>query len=122
MALKDEINSAIAMHSIWKARLDRCVETGSFDTPVDVVARDNECYFGKWLYGVTLTPAIRASENYQRVQACHARFHQVAAKVVELSLAGKKRDAANLMALNGEYTQVTSELIRELKAWAQKTA
>lgn len=122
MLLKDEIRSAIASHSMWKARLDKCIDTGVFDTPVDVIVMDGECYFGKWLYGETMTPTIRDSEEYKRVKECHAKFHHVAAKVVILSLAGKKREAANLMSSNGEYTIVTAELVKELSSWANTMA
>jgi hypothetical protein len=103
---------------MWKARLERCIETGVFDTPVNIVEMDNECYFGKWLYGEDITPTIRNSEEYKRVKDCHARFHRVAAKVVELSLSGKKTEAANLMSSSGEYTKITTELVKEMMSWA----
>jgi len=118
MSLKKEIRSAIAMHSMWKGRLEKCIKTGVFDTPVNVVEMENECYFGKWLYGENITPAVRSSEQYQKVKDWHAQFHRVAAQVVKLSLAGEKAQAANLMQLNGEYTRVTTELIGEMTAWA----
>ncbi|MBI3162883.1 MAG: hypothetical protein HYZ23_10245, partial [Chloroflexi bacterium] len=47
MALENEIKSAIASHSMWKARLQAAVDTGNFDIPAEVVARDDECYFGQ---------------------------------------------------------------------------
>ena len=118
MSLKKEINSAIVMHSVWKTRLDKCIDTGVFDTPVNIVGMDNECYFGTWLYGESITPAIRNSEVYKQVKECHAEFHRVAAKVVELSLSGNKTEATKLMAWNGEYSKITTELIKELTSWA----
>ena len=119
MSLKKEINSAIAMHSMWKSRLERCVDTGTFDTPVDIVELDSECYFGKWLYSDDLAPAVRVSAEFKRVKEYHAKFHRVAARVVQLSLAGKKQEAANLMLWDGEYTRATTELIGELTSWAE---
>ena len=122
MSLKNEIHSAIASHSMWKARLEKCIDAGVFDIPVDIITMDNECYFGKWLYGEAMTPIIRSSEEYKRVKECHAKFHQVAAKIVALSLSGNKTEAANLMSSNGEYTRITTELVRELSSWANNSA
>lgn len=118
MSIKKEIQYAIAMHSVWKSRLDKCIETGIFDTPADVVEMDNKCYFGKWLYGKTIRPAIRDSEEYKKVKECHARFHHAAAKVIKLSLSGNKKEAADLMSSSGEYTIISTELIREMISWA----
>lgn len=118
MSLKKEIQSAIAMHSMWKARLDNCIETGEFDTPVHVVEMDNQCYLGKWLYGESIPSAIRQSEAYQTVKESHARFHQVAAKVVELALEGNKEEAYRLMSGNGEYTKATTDLVNKMMVWA----
>jgi hypothetical protein len=107
------------MHSMWKSRIEKCIDTGTFDVPVDVIEMDDECYFGKWLYGDDLEPAVRVSAEFKRVKECHAKFHRVAAKVVALSLAGKKQEASDLMAWEGEYTKVTTELIKELTSWAE---
>ncbi len=122
MSLKNEINSAIAAHSLWKAKLQKALDTGVFDTPPDIIALDNQCDFGKWLHGEALPPTVRNSEEYKRVKDYHAKFHSVAAKVVELSLAGNKIEAAKLMALNGEYTTITTKLVMELQSWADKVA
>ena len=119
MSIKKEIQSAIAMHSMWKAKLDKCIQTGIFDTPADIVKLDNECYFGKWLYEGNILSAVRNSEEYKRVVDCHARFHRVAAKIVELSLSGNKTKAAELMLSDGEYSKISSELVRELTSWAK---
>ena len=118
MALKKEITSAIALHSMWKSRLERCIDTGVFDTSIDIIAADDECYFGKWLYGESITPDVRDSEEYQRVKEYHAQFHQVAARVVGLALLGNKMEAAKLMSSSGEYTKITTKLVGEMISWA----
>lgn len=123
MSLKNEVNSAIATHSIWKSRLERAIDAGVFDSPVETIARDDECNFGKWLlYGQSITQAIRDTEEYKRVADTHAKFHHAAAKVVELAISDDKIGAAKLMASTGEYTLITTKLVRELEAWADKLA
>lgn len=120
MSLKRELQSAITMHSMWKAKLDECTETGIFDMLPDMVEKDNECFFGKWLYGNKISPDIRSSAEYKRVQEIHARFHQVAAEVVRLSLSGERNKAQEIMSPTGQYTLVTNELVNQLFAWAEK--
>jgi hypothetical protein len=120
MSLKSEINAAIASHSMWKSRLERAIEAGVFDVPADMVAKDTECYFGKWLYGESITAAIRATEEYQRIKEDHAKFHRIAARVVELAISGDKAEAVKLMGPRGEYTTTTTQLVKELEDWASK--
>jgi hypothetical protein len=52
-----EIDNAILSHKVWKDRLRQAVETGELSFPVEVIAADNLCAFGKWLYGPSLTPS-----------------------------------------------------------------
>jgi hypothetical protein len=122
VSLKKEISSAIASHSMWKAHFDACINTGVFDASLETIEMDNECYFGKWLYGDTITAGIRGSEEYKRVKDHHEKFHHIAAKVVKLAMSGNKAEASKLMASNGEYTKVTTQLVMELKNWADKMA
>jgi len=105
---------------MWKSRLLTAIDTGALDIPADTVAMDSQCPFGKWLYGEALSPTVRDSEECRRVTELHAQFHRVAAKVVALALSGKKMEADKLMALNGEYTVITTKLVMEMTAWARK--
>lgn len=117
MVHKEEITKAIAAHGMWKARLNQAIATGTIDVPVGTIEMDNQCAFGKWLYGPTLDANDRTSTHYKNVRALHAEFHRTAAKVVELALAGKKQEATNLMSLDGPYTKVSSQLTAAMTAW-----
>ena len=79
------LEKAIAAHASWKARLRTAVSTGKFDVPVSTVKLDNQCEFGKWLYGPELSASDRQTKNYRTVKQLHAQFHLDAAKVVELA-------------------------------------
>jgi len=123
MPLKDEISYAIASHSIWKTKLRNAIETGMLEIPLDTLKRDDECVFGKWLIGETITPAIRNSERYNRVKELHAKFHIATAQVAELVIDGDKTGAQNMMDdVNGEYTVITSKLVMELSAWMKEAS
>ncbi len=117
MSLKDEITKAIAAHGQWKLRLKTAIETGSLDFTVDTIRSDDQCVFGKWLYGDTITPEIKASPHYSRVKTLHARFHQEAAKVAEAVLAGRKTEAETSMGITGDFTRASTELTRAMMDW-----
>lgn len=122
MIHKEEILKAIGAHGQWKTRLTQAIETGKMDVSVETVRLDNQCAFGKWLYGPTLDAKDKLSPQYKEVRSLHAKFHEVASQVLELALAGKKHEAQQLMSLNGEYAKVSSQLTAAMMAWAKGLA
>jgi hypothetical protein len=121
MADIEEIRNAIAAHAMWKARLKIAIKTGEIDTPVETIRMNDQCDFGKWLDASTLTAADKSSDHYKTVRALHTEFHETAARVVELALTGYKREAENMMALNGEYTAISAKLIQAMMSWKTDT-
>ncbi len=117
MAIIAEIEKGIGVHGMWKAHLRRAIETGKFDTSVETVRKDNNCDFGKWLYGSTLSPIDKASNSYKTVRDLHAEFHRTAAKIVDLALSGKKDEASKMMSLDGEYALISSKLTAKMMEW-----
>jgi hypothetical protein len=117
MAHIEEIEKAIVAHSKWKADLRQAIKDGYIHTPVDTIRMDDQCFFGKWLDGPTLTPVERASGHYKKVKERHAEFHETAAHVVELVMAGRKSDAERMMSLGGEYAQISSRLTLAMIDW-----
>ena len=117
MARTREIDKAIATHALWKDRLRMTIESSRIDTPVDSVRRDDQCDFGKWLHGATLSASDKAAPPYLTVVDLHARFHQTAARVVQLALTGRKSEAETMMVIDGEYAAVSDQLTRALTDW-----
>lgn len=122
MVHKEEITKAIGAHGMWKTRLTQAIEAGKMDATSDTVRMDNQCAFGKWLYGASLDAKDKTSPHYEEVRHLHAEFHQAAAQVVELALVGKKREAQQLMSLEGEYTRVSAKLTASMSAWVKSLA
>ncbi|MCA1957940.1 MAG: CZB domain-containing protein [Nitrospira sp.] len=122
MATRDEINKAIGAHGMWKTRLSQAIETGRTDMSVDAVRVDNQCAFGKWLYGSTLNEQDKNSVHYREVRALHAEFHKTAAKVLEYAMAGKKQEALQLMAIEGDFAKISSKLTASMSAWSKGLA
>jgi hypothetical protein len=117
MASIEELNKAIGAHGTWKSLLMGAVETGKFETPVDVLQQDSQCAFGKWLYGPTLSAADKNSTHYQTVKELHAAFHKTAATVARLALAGKKTEANAMMNVGGEYASISQKLTMAMMEW-----
>lgn len=114
--MKEEITAGIAAHGQWKARLRDAIATGKSEFNPLTVKGDNNCAFGKWLYG--LGPEGKSSPYYAMVKEKHAKFHQTTGEVLALALAGKKDEATKLTAIGSEYAKLSAELVGLLQKWA----
>jgi hypothetical protein len=113
--MKNQIEKAIAAHAAWKQRLEGAIETGKIDIPVATIKVDNECAFGKWLYGDGASAAAKHAARYGKVKDLHAQFHVAAGQVAELATAGKKSEASQVM--NAGYQVASTALNKEMTAW-----
>lgn len=118
--MREEINAAILAHSQWKTRLAQAIETGTSEFVPDKVKPDNLCMFGKWFH--SLTGADTTNAYYAQVKDLHAKFHAIAAHVLELALAGKKEEAKAAMDSSSEYADISSQLILTLGRWKNESA
>jgi hypothetical protein len=116
MALADQLNAAVSAHAAWKVRLAQAIASGASDFAVPTVRLDNQCPFGKWLYG-EIDPTLKRSPDYEKVRALHASFHVAAAGVLALALAGKRVEAEAAMAPGSEFARVSTQLTLALTAW-----
>ena len=113
----EELDKAISAHGKWKFDLKQAIKNGYIDTPVETIRSDSQCFFGKWLDGSALASVEKESDHYKTVKEYHAEFHKIAARVVELVLAGKKSDAEEMMSLGGEYAKISSTLTLAMMEW-----
>lgn len=114
---KEMISKAVAAHGMWKTRLKSAIASGTLDMPVETIRQDNQCAFGKWLYGQELSAQDKATSHYRTVKALHADFHRAAARVAELALSGSRAEAQKLMALDGEFTSASAKLTQAMMDW-----
>jgi hypothetical protein len=117
MIVVEMIQKAIAAHASWKARLRSAINTGIFDVAPEVIKLDNQCEFGKWMYGPVFSAAEKQSQNYRTAMELHAKFHREAAQIVEWATTGKKEEAMKAMSIEGSYTKASSALTKELVQW-----
>lgn len=103
--------AAVAAHMQWRDRLAGAIARRGDELDPTLVAADDRCELGCMLHG--LTPG--AGPALAELLAEHARFHQHAARIVQMAKDG--RVAAAQRALEGEYEAISGELIRLLQDW-----
>lgn len=118
MVTHEALDAALEAHGKWKARLRDAIATGHSEFTVDVVKRDNACEFGRWLE--MLSPQDKKSDDYLKVKNLHATFHQTAAEILALALAGKKEQAIKLLEFGGKYGNDSGGLVLALNQWKAK--
>jgi hypothetical protein len=105
--------SAIDAHLKWKTRL-RAVIDGTSEEKLDpqVIAMDNQCVLGKWIYGAG-GEKFGTYPHFKTLRAEHAKFHRCASSVLELALAKKTQEAMKEID-SGEYRYVSLKVTGEL--------
>lgn len=107
----------IGAHVMWKQRLTAFLAGNSAeDLNPEMIRLDDRCALGKWIYGDG--KPMSALPKYEEVRVLHARFHEYAAEVVTLHLAGDTREAENL--LQGEYSKLSEKLKHRIIALSQQ--
>ena len=114
-----EIDNGIAAHGAWKDRLKTAVDTGKLEIPVATISADNQCAFGKWLYGSTLSGVDKASPQYAEIKQLHADFHKVAGRIAQLATSGKKTEAQQMLDFGKDYTMISGKLALALQRWKE---
>lgn len=107
----------IGAHVMWKQRLTAFLAGNSTETlDPDTIQLDDRCGLGKWIYGDG--KAMSELPRYEEVRGLHAQFHQYAADVVRLHLAGNTAEAEKL--LQGEYSKLSEKLKHRLIGLSQQ--
>jgi hypothetical protein len=76
MITKGAINNAIRAHGKWKTRLNDLINGNALDFDISKAGTDNNCEFGKWLYGDTIDENEKKSNFYIKVKELHTEFHK----------------------------------------------
>jgi len=120
MRLKNEIKKAVGDHGTWKKTLKNAVDTGEIKIQISAIQADNQCSFGKWLYGSTITENEKNSRHYQQVLELHSAFHEKASEVAQLAISGQKARAMKMLEVNGEFTTASANLTTSMMAWLKE--
>ena len=109
------ITSVIAAHGMWKYRLNNAIESGRSDFRPEVVARDDQCPLGKWLYG-DARAQLGGTAEFERIKELHASFHRGAASVLELAISGDRNRAQEQLGSGSQFLRVSATLVQLLDA------
>jgi hypothetical protein len=99
--------------------LRQAVETGDLGFPVEVIAVDNLCAFGKWLYGPSLTPSDKNTPAYTEIKQLHADFHLMAARIARHVALGELSKARKMLRSGEDYEQMSTRLTSTLIGWKE---
>lgn len=113
---KQEISNAITEHAIYKFRLNDMILKGELEDPHGPCT-ETDCQFGKWFFGTEVSSRHRASFFYKEVKKLHGDFHRVACEVAGLAAQGENVQAQKLMAHEGEFNQISNQLMETLMRW-----
>jgi len=113
------MKNAIAAHGAWTSRLKTAIASRKLEVPVSTIRADDQCQFGKWLNGGSLSIEERQSPSYRSVKQLHSRFHEEAAKVAQLATAGEAEAARQAMSPSSDYAQTSASLVSALKRWSE---
>lgn len=112
------INDAIGSHGAWKLHLRTAISTGRGEISSSIAGCDDQCAFGKWLYGSDIDYTTRAGVPYHVVKRLHAEFHRAAGSVLAYVERGNAGAAQTAMA--GEFTERSEKLVRALAKWKRE--
>jgi Chemoreceptor zinc-binding domain len=107
MAMKNEIESALHAHALWRERFNDILNgRATFD--LEKISATNQCVFGHWLDN----EAHRMMPTQVRDEIClvHKEFHQIAADIIQKIKEKRYAEAKNDISLDGALNQKSLQL------------
>ncbi len=115
MGSATDVASIIQAHHAWKMRIQSVINGTSDEVfDIEMIAKDNVCVVGRWLYGAG-TETMSDSQEFQDLLSKHKDVHTCAAHCLQLAYNGKKEEA-NKDLLQGNYSVALSEVMKALVA------
>jgi Chemoreceptor zinc-binding domain len=118
MKIQSLLFDALSKHVCCKEMLRQAIDTGICEPPSCLIADEQMCEFGQWLYSSDFPAELKYSINYENTRKVHAAFHTAAAAIMQLAEIGEKEQARKMI-LEGAYPIQANNLRRELMNWAQ---
>jgi methyl-accepting chemotaxis protein len=108
-----DFDQAILAHTGWKNRF-RSHLKGKEVLAAETVAADDKCELGQWLHGNGKKYA--GQPEFQVAMRKHARFHAVAAEVIQKAKTMPAEQRASLIALGSEYGKASTDCVASIVA------
>ena len=110
-------NVVINAHTAWKHKFRQFLE-GTEKLQAEMVAKDNQCELGKWIYGEG--SQLAALPEFSEMKRKHAEFHQVASQVVRQSKALSKEAALALVEVGTDFAKASAQCVNSISTLKQK--
>jgi len=104
-----KVQAAITAHFAWFDRLKLAIAKGQSEFRPDIVSRDNNCEFGKWIYS-DLHTYCPDNKIYNEIKQVHADFHKKAGEVLSMALRGDTAGASREIASGSKLTSLSGRL------------
>jgi len=113
-----DFDQAVGSHSKWKRKLRDALAKRDRSLRPAEVRLDDQCVLGQWIYG----QGARNSglPEFTKLKYEHARFHQVAAELVERANAGESVDAEIEPCSNSGFSTASAAIVIALAALKEK--
>ncbi len=113
MTIAEKIDEAVSAHTYWFIQLRVAIIEGNSQFKPEIVRTDNNCDFGKWLYGDFPRETV-GTALFESIRNLHAEFHVEAARILELAITGKKDEALALLESDSKIRKCSMALIGKL--------
>lgn len=113
--LAQQLRAAMTAHELWRAHLVSAVLTGRAGFSVTDAQRTDRCEFGLWLLKIGDLPEV---PQVAAVRPLHAAFHEAAAQVVDMALAGRRAEATRALGPGSAFDKASNALSLALRTWA----
>ncbi|MFN3386743.1 MAG: CZB domain-containing protein, partial [Candidatus Thermochlorobacter sp.] len=100
-------------HQNWKVRFRAMIDSGVNEAlNPDVIAEDNQCAVGKWIYG-NAKEQFSHHPLWEKLRGDHAFFHTCASRVLVMIIRGEKQKALQEIE-RGAYARASNDVIMDL--------
>lgn len=110
MIFVDMINS----HAQWKAKFKAAIDNKQ-QLDVALIAKDNCCNLGKWLYDAQSIAEYGHLDSYKHCLTVHADFHQEAARIAALINDADYTNATTQMAHSSIYAKLSNTVSTSIR-------
>ena len=105
-----DFNEAIQAHANWKMKLSAYVKKPDRSVNAAVLAQDNACALGKWIYGEGTKFA--SLPEFQELKKGHALFHQAAAAIVKRADNGEAVSEEIALGAQSDYNKHSMQVVQ----------
>lgn len=115
LVLQQQLRAALTAHELWRSHLVQAAISGRSGLTVATARREDGCDFGRWLQRIGELPEV---PQVDAVRDLHRRFHEEAAAVLEVALAGRRGEATRALGPGSSFDEASQRLTAALQAWA----